>query len=78
MDDATRASLRMTLAIAVSMLPRGVRHDLWRVCEPQHERAKTAVVEAMMKQIEFAFEVSAKPPREAVSFAYLYRGPGGR
>jgi hypothetical protein len=39
MDEPARKMLLLHLRIALGMLPRYIRHDFWRTCEPQHPRA---------------------------------------
>jgi hypothetical protein len=75
MEDRTLASLRNALRICVGMLSRQLRYDLWRITEPQHGRAREAVVQAVMDTIDDGFEVTKKPAREPDSAAQLYRGP---
>jgi len=75
MDDATRKSLLQTLEIVLGMLPRYLRHDLWRITEPQHMRAVDKIAETIAAKVDDGFEVEAKPPPPAMNFAYLYRGP---
>lgn len=52
MDAAARKRLRLKLAIALALLPRWVRYDFWRRCEPQHERAQKAMVDALAEALE--------------------------
>jgi len=75
MDDATRNNLLQTLKIVFNMLPRYLRHDLWRISEPQHMRAVDTIAEMIVVKVDDGFEVEAKPPPPAMNFAYLYRGP---
>ena len=57
------------------MLPREIRHDLWRTTEPQHGRAHEALLDVLLAEIERGFEVTKKPSRQPDSAAQLYRGP---
>jgi hypothetical protein len=56
--ESRTTDLRFELKMALSMLPRGVRHDLWRTCEPQHQHAIEAAVETIAARIEYAFELT--------------------
>jgi hypothetical protein len=51
----------LTLRIALGMLPRYVRHDFWRTCEPQHQRAVDKIAEHVTTAVDEHFEVQAKP-----------------
>ena len=42
-------------------VPREVRYDLWRVCEPQHTQAIDRLTEAVAKRVEELFDLV---PRE--------------
>jgi hypothetical protein len=75
MDDATRNSLLQTLKIVLGMLPRYLRHDLWRITEPQHMHAVDKIAETIAAKVDDGFEVETKPPPPVMHFAHLYRGP---
>ena len=50
----------MELRLALSMLPREVRHDLWRTCEPRHGRAIDRAADAIRKRLEHGFTIEPK------------------
>jgi len=52
----------MMLAIAVRMLPKWVKYELWKRSEPQRTRAEQATVEAILARLDADFEVALKPP----------------
>lgn len=60
MNQTRRSDLTLELTLAISTLPRQVRHDLWRTCEPQHQRAVEAAVQAIRKRLEHGFYVEPK------------------
>jgi hypothetical protein len=60
MDEPTRKSLLLQLRILLNMLPRYVRHDLWRTCEPHHAIAVDRTEEAIVAQIDEGFEMQEK------------------
>jgi hypothetical protein len=62
MDSPTRERLRMMLAIAVRMLPRWVKYELWKRSEPQRTRAEQATVDAILARLDADFEIALKPP----------------
>ena len=70
MDSAIRERLRLSLAIALALLPRWVKHDFGKRSEPQHGRAKDAIVEAVLGAVDGDFEVREKTERDR------YRGWG--
>jgi hypothetical protein len=57
MEDAVRKRLRLTLTTGLSLLPRWFKHDFWRQCEPQHDRAERHIVEALIRRIEDEYDV---------------------
>jgi hypothetical protein len=76
MDAAVRNRLRLTLTLALSLLPRWARHDFWRQAQPQHDRAQHTMVAAILDRLEAEFEIAVKAERG------LYKGwnhgePGG-
>ena len=70
MESSIRERLRLTLAIALSLLPKWAKHDFGRRSEPQHGRAKDAMVDALVEAIEQDFDVGDKAERPP------YRGWG--
>jgi hypothetical protein len=60
MDEPTRKSLLLTLKMTLGLLPRWMRHDLWRTCEPQHEHAVNRIAEAIATKVEEGFEVEVR------------------
>lgn len=56
--------LKLCVSITLSLLPRWVKHDFWRITEPQHQRAHDAMTEAILSRIDKDFEVAVKerPP----------------
>jgi hypothetical protein len=60
--------LLLTLKIALGMLPRYLRHDLWRTAEPQHTRAVDEEAETVAARIEEGSEVEAKPRKPGLSW----------
>ena len=70
MDSTVRERLRLSLAIALALLPRWVKHDFAKRGEPQHGRAKDAIVEAVLGAVDQDFEVGEKPEKDR------YRGWG--
>ena len=52
----------MMLAIAVRMLPKWVKYELWKRSEPQRTRAEQATVEAILARLDAEFEIALKPP----------------
>ena len=74
MTDASRKSLLLSLKIGLDLLPRWMKHDLWRQCEPQHTRAVERISETLVSRIENDFTLVAKPPRDTGSAAHLYVG----
>jgi hypothetical protein len=52
----------MMIAIAVRMLPKWVKYDLWKRSEPQRTRAEQATVEAILGRLDAEFEIALKPP----------------
>ena len=77
MDDPTRKSLLLTLRMTLGVLPRYLRHDLWRITEPQHGQAVDKLAEIVTEKIDSGFEVERKPPAPFFSFGHLYDGPKG-
>jgi hypothetical protein len=69
MEESTRKSLLLTLRMTIGMLPRYLRHDHWRTCEPQHGHAVDRIAETIAAKVEAGFEVKSRPPREARSVA---------
>src|SRR5688572_27144116 len=67
MDSPTRERLRMMLAIAVRMLPKWVKYELWKRSEPQRTRAEQATVEAILARLDADFEIALKPPPSRLS-----------
>jgi hypothetical protein len=61
MDSPTRERLRMMLAIAVRMLPKWVKYELWKRSEPQRTRAEQAAVDAILARLDADFEIALKP-----------------
>jgi hypothetical protein len=70
MDSAIRERLRLTLAIALSLLPGWVKHDFAKRGEPRHGRAKDAIVDAVLGAVDGEFDLAEKAERER------YRGWG--
>ena len=70
MESVIRERLRLTLSIALSLLPRWAKHDFGHRAEPQHGRAKEAMVDALVEALERDFEVDDKADRPP------YRGWG--
>ena len=52
----------MMLAIAVRMLPKWLKYELWKRSEPQRIRAEQANVEAILARLDADFEITLKPP----------------
>lgn len=71
MESAIRERLKLSLAIALSLVPRWVKHDFANRGEPQHGRAKEAIVDAVLGTVDQEFDVAEKEEREP------YRGWGG-
>jgi hypothetical protein len=72
MELPVQIRLRLCISMALSLLPRYLRHDFWRITEPQHQRAHHAITEAIFARIDREFEVTVKErPREPT-----YRGTG--
>jgi hypothetical protein len=63
MESTTRQSLIASFRVGLRMLPRGWRHDLWRVTEPQHDNAVRRIAQALAERIDDGFEVMERPPR---------------
>ena len=65
--------LRFCISLTLGLLPRWAKHDFWRVCEPQHQRAHDAITEAILSRIDSEFEVAMeeRPPSP------VYTGTGG-
>jgi len=74
MNDPARKSLLMTLKITLGMLHRYLRHDLWRITEPQHGQAVERIAETIVAKLEDGFEVEARPPKPSISFAIFTAG----
>jgi hypothetical protein len=72
--ESSRKRLLSTIGIALAMLPRYLRHDLWRITEPQHTNAVNKIAETLTAKIEDQFELQEKPTRAPFSLAYLYKG----
>jgi hypothetical protein len=52
----------MMLAIAVRMMPKWLKYELWKRSEPQRIRAEQANVEAILARLEAEFEIALKLP----------------
>lgn len=57
MDQPTRTRLRLTLAVALAVLPRCIRHDFWKQAQPQNDRAKEAMVDRLVAAVEEDFDL---------------------
>ncbi len=42
------------------MLPRWVKHDFWRQCQPQNDRARAKMVEEVIAVIDETVDVAEK------------------
>jgi hypothetical protein len=61
MDEPARKTLLLHLRIALGMLPRYVRHDFWRTCEPQHQRSLDEITKCVIEVVDEHLEVQVKP-----------------
>jgi hypothetical protein len=75
MDEATRKSLMLTLKMTLGLLPRWMRHDLWRTCEPQHGHVVDRIAETIIEKVDEGFAVEKRTPKPVINFTYLYSGP---
>ena len=64
MKEPLRKRLRQCISLSLGLLPRWAKHDFWRICEPQHQRAHDAITEAILARIDSEFEIALKerPP----------------
>ncbi len=70
MESALRERLRLTLSIALSLLPRWTKHDFAQRSQPRQGRAQESIVEALIEAVDGEFDVADKSERPE------YRGWG--
>ena len=69
MDEPTRSKLLFAFRMALAMLPRYLRHDLWRVAEPHHQRAVDRIAETLAAKVDEDFEIETRAARRGLSVA---------
>lgn len=77
MEARIQETLRRCVSLALSMLPRYVRHDFWRQCEPQHQRAQDHIIEEVVARLDSEFEIAlrVRPPDPTYLGTGQFMGP---
>jgi hypothetical protein len=63
MEDKLRSKSHLMLKVKLTLLPRWVKHDFWRQCQPQNEYAINKLVDTIIATVDEEVDAAEKESR---------------